>query len=60
MKNGKPKARNDFVRATITIPAELASHVEKRKNEPTHAGNLSSYVRTLIIADQMQPEKVAA
>ena len=48
------------MRATITIPAELASHVEKRKNEPTHAGNLSSYVRTLIIADQMQPEKVAA
>jgi hypothetical protein len=41
-----------FVRKTVTIPADLAGFVEQQKNFPEHAGNLSSYLRTLILRDR--------
>ena len=57
--NKKPK-RSGFLRPTLTIPDELESFIERRKNEPQHAGNLSSYVRGLIIADKHQQQTKAA
>ncbi|HEV2350829.1 MAG TPA: hypothetical protein VG028_13390 [Terriglobia bacterium] len=49
-----------FVRATVTIPAELAAFVETRKNDLAHAGSLSSYVRSLILQDRQSREKALA
>jgi len=61
----KTKASADeklkFVKATISIPSDVAKFAARRKNEPAHAGNLSSYIRALIIADnQVQQEKASA
>jgi Arc/MetJ-type ribon-helix-helix transcriptional regulator len=44
--------KQTFVRRTVTIPAELADYVEQQRNSPQHAGNLSSFVRSLVIADR--------
>lgn len=52
MSTEKTAQRDGFLRLTITIPAELETFIESRRKSPLHAGNLSSYVRSLIIADQ--------
>lgn len=60
--SGKP-AKNDRIRATITIPNELEKFVERQKAHPLHSGNLSSYLRALIVGDmerKAQREEVAA
>lgn len=46
--NDKPK----FIKPTISIPNELEGFIDERKNSPQHAGSLSSYIRSLIIADR--------
>ena len=51
MKNNKQR-KAAFIKATISIPTSLTPHVSWRKKEPQHAGNFSSYVRSLIIADK--------
>jgi hypothetical protein len=50
--SSKTKTVKNFVKPTISIPVELEAFVVKRKSEPQHAGNLSSYIRSLIIADR--------
>jgi len=42
----------EFMRTTITLPAELQPFVEMRKSAPEHAGNMSAYVRSLILQDR--------
>jgi hypothetical protein len=54
-KRSVPK-RHLFVRTTITIPQELKPFVARRKSDPQHSGNLSSYIRSLIIADKKSIE----
>lgn len=49
-----------FVRATLSLPVELQAFIEHRKADPKHAGNLSSYVRNLILEDRAQHPEVAA
>ena len=59
----KPKiksARTRFIRSTVTIPAELVGFIGRRVGDPVHAGNLSSYIRSLIIHDREQQQKEAA
>ena len=46
--------KQQFVRATVTIPAELAPFAQQRASEPEHAGNLSSYIRGLIVRDKRE------
>lgn len=56
-RKAKPyKPNKGFFKPTLSIPAELQPFVKQRKNAPQHAGNLSSYVRSLIIADQKAHE----
>ncbi len=50
----------DFIRKTITIPAEVVPFAEEKAASPEHAGNLSSYIRTLILADRAKALKAAA
>jgi len=57
-KHGKDKI--EFVRPTISLPAELVPFIEARKRTPQHSGNLSSYIRSLIIADRDKEEKAVA
>jgi len=46
--------KQQFVRATVTIPAELAPFAQQRASQPEHAGNLSSYIRGLIVRDKRE------
>lgn len=48
----KPTEKPEFVRKTVTIPAELDSFANNQTNAPEHAGNFSAYVRSLIIRDR--------
>jgi len=59
MANETGNKRNGFIRSTLTIPQELSDFIEAQKNQPAHAGNLSSYVRGLIIADKLAKETTA-
>ena len=55
MRKGKGRAtteKTEFVKPTISLPAELWPWAEARKADPQHAGSLSSYIRSLIIADR--------
>lgn len=56
----KPKQRGGFVRKTVTIPGEITPFAEERTASPEHAGNFSSYVRTLILKDKAEQEKLKA
>ena len=59
MRKGKGRAtteKQDFVKPTISIPAELWPWAQTRKGSPQHAGSLSSYIRSLIIADKQASE----
>jgi Arc/MetJ-type ribon-helix-helix transcriptional regulator len=49
-----------FMRKTVTIPSDLKHFVEERVAHPKHAGNLSSYVRNLILEDRAQHPEVIA
>ncbi len=49
-----------FVRKTITIQEDLASFADAQAALPEHAGNVSSYVRNLIIQDRMSREQKKA
>ena len=49
-----------FMRKTVTIPNDLKHFVEERVADPKHAGNLSSYVRNLILEDRAQHPEVSA
>lgn len=55
-----PPAREGFFRATVTIPAELGAFTAEQKSRPEHAGNLSSYVRALILRDRESQKALAA
>lgn len=48
-QNGKSKAK--FQARTISIPADLWPWAKCQAASPAHAGNLSSYVRNLILKD---------
>jgi len=56
-RNPKPAPAPAFYRFTFSLPAELKEFVETRARAPRHAGNLSSYIRDLVITDK---EKSAA
>lgn len=47
----------DFRRATVTIPRELVPFADGRAAEPEHAGNFSSYIRSLILRDKRERER---
>ena len=51
-KKLSPSKPGSFFKPTISLPEDLQPFVEQRKNEPQHAGNLSSYIRFLIISDR--------
>ena len=53
-------AKTGFIRKTVTLPAELGDFALAQSSEPEHAGNLSSYVRGLILRDRRDLEKQAA
>jgi hypothetical protein len=59
-KHGADKATGGFIRKTVTIPVELEDFTVEQSGRPEHSGNLSSYVRKLIIQDKSQHEKQAA
>ena len=58
--NTKGKKRAGFMRPTLTIPTELSQFIDQQKNDPRHAGNLSSYIRMLIIEDKARQEAQAS
>jgi hypothetical protein len=62
MSTKRFKQSKQFVRASITIPAEIAAFAAEQSSQPEHAGNMSSYVRSLIIRDirERQLQKKAA
>jgi hypothetical protein len=61
MSSKKKSARSDrFVRKTLTIPADVISFGDQQAAKPEHAGNWSSYVRSLIIADHAKHQRQAA
>jgi hypothetical protein len=50
--NGRGRAKGgDFLAHTVTLPVELSAWARRRSAEPAHAGNMSSYVRGLILED---------
>lgn len=49
-----------FVRKTVTLPEDLEAFVLLRVGTLQHAGNLSSYLRGLIIEDRDKHGEVAA
>jgi hypothetical protein len=50
----KSKFRNGFVRQTISLPGDVYEYALAQSELPTHAGNLSSFVRSLIIEQREQ------
>lgn len=60
VKAKSKKTERDFIRKTVTIPSELEEFSGEQTAKPEHAGNFSSYVRSLILRDQRQIEKKAA
>ena len=44
--------KSGFVKRTVSIPEELVGFVGERKEAPEFAGNLSAYVRGLILRDR--------
>ena len=55
----KPNPRRAIVRRTITIPGELDGWVERQSSQPQHMGNVSSYVRSLVIEDMKRMKEAA-
>lgn len=45
------KKTSDYVRVTLSIPRELWGYFQKQTNSAKHAGNRSSYVRSLILEE---------
>lgn len=43
----------DYVRISLSIPRDLWPFFERQRKRPQHAGNRSSYVRSLIL-EQME------
>lgn len=41
-----------FIRKTVTLPDEVAEFADSQAAKPEHAGNVSSYVRSLILQDR--------
>ena len=48
-----------FVRKTVTIPEELSDFTDEQVSQPEHAGNFSSYVRSLILRDRKEKLQAA-
>jgi len=59
-KTNPAKPAREFERKTITLPAAVAEFADKRAAQPEYAGNVSAYVRSLIIADKQELEQKAA
>lgn len=53
------RATRKFSRHTICLPRDLLPHLRRSVSSPEHAGNVSSYVRRLIIADANKPKGTA-
>lgn len=49
-KSPKPTPGN-FVFKTISLPPDVFRFAKARASEPDHAGNVSGYIRRLIIQD---------
>ena len=47
----KKRAGDRFIRKTVTLPREVGDFANQRAAELMHAGNVSSYIRTLILKD---------
>lgn len=58
-RNPEPESKPGFIRKTVTIPGELSGFVERETEKPAHAGNLSSYIRSLILRDREEKLKAA-
>ena len=52
-----PKRGEEFSRHTVTLPKHLIAFVEEQRNSPRHAGNLSSFLRSLIAAEKARTNK---
>lgn len=48
----------EFVRKTITLPVPVADFGATRAAQPAHGNNFSGYVRSLILRDKEELEKV--
>ena len=59
LKTQKGRKR-EFVRKTVTLPKDLEAYTEERADAPEHAGNLSSYIRNLILNDRKTRQSAAA
>jgi hypothetical protein len=51
MKRSMSPKNSDYVRISLSIPREVWSFFERQCMQPLHAGNRSSYVRSLIVAE---------
>lgn len=61
-QNQKRAARGqggEFVRVTLTLPRELEPFMENEVARPEHAGNRSSFVRSLIIEHRARRSQAA-
>ncbi len=52
----RPGRRPPIIRPTLTLPQELYLFARQRADEPEFAGNLSAYVRNLLVADKRRQE----
>lgn len=52
----KRKGGSGFVPKSITLPGDVLEFAQTQANQPIHAKNMSSYIRTLIIADKAEKD----
>jgi len=60
-KNRAAKAEwsDAFVHRTISLPMDLAAFADERSAQPEHAGDFSSYLRSLIIQDEVATKQAS-
>lgn len=51
MKTRRKRPSNGFIRRTITLPSSLFEFAVSRSQQPRHAGNMSGYIRDLVLDD---------
>jgi hypothetical protein len=55
----KAEGLEGFVHRTISLPRDLVAFADERSAQPEHAGNFSSYLRSLIIQDRATTKKTS-
>lgn len=58
MPNASTHAPGEFVKFSISLPAELESFVATRSSLSKYAGHFSAYMRDLVSSDQDKPAKL--